>query len=435
MSTVRDEQASARSGWQPTWAMRRAVLILVVTAGLALVFGRPEIALLALPLAVGTAAAWAGQHGQPRPTLRVEMPGMAEVGMPSSATIAIGGLEAAELAILRLPDGIGPPNAPYVVLAADSPNQQLTVAVDTARWGMRDFGSAGVRVACADGIFATPVVITHIPPVRVLPPARMVDVPELPARSTGQVGAHRTRRPGDGSELLDVREFRPGDRIRRIDWRVSARRGALHVRRTAIDADADLVICLDTRHDLAADLATWHERPRGIDPSGSSLGIAIEAASVLAVSYLRLGDRVGLVDLAVPYRGVRPGTGVRQLMRIRWHLAGIVPDPLLRRRWFDEGSVPTGATVVVLSPYLDAHIDSIVGTLARTHRDVLAIDVLPSPLTMPADRSELAAARLVLAEREERLAALARRGVLVSRWDPPLIGVLMRRRQRLRRSA
>ena len=105
-------------------------------------------------------------------------------------------------------------------------------------------------------------------------------------------------------------------------------------------------------------------------------------------------------------------------MRIRWHLAGIVPDPQLRRRRFDEGTVPAGATVVVLSPFVDSQIDPLMGTLARTHREVLAVDVLPAPLTMPTDRAELVAARVV-----------------VTRWDLALIGVLMRRRQRMRRSA
>jgi uncharacterized protein (DUF58 family) len=414
--------------------MRRVVVLFVVSAGMTLVFGRPAIALMVLPLAVGTALALAGRQGRPQPRLRVEMPGMAEVDGQASAVISVSGLEAAEIVVLRLPHGIGSPSAPYVVLAADSPDQQLTVTVDTSRWGMRDFGAAGVRVATADGLFSTPVVIAHTAPVRILPPVRTVDVPELPARSAGQVGAHRTRRPGDGSELLDVREFRPGDRVRRIDWRVSARRGVLHVRHTAIDADADLVICLDTRYDLTPDVMSWHDRSSGAG-QGGSLGVAISAATTLAASYLRLGDRVGVVDLAVPYRGVQPGTGVRQLMRIRWHLSGIVPDSQLRRRAFDEGSVPRGAAVVVLSPYIDGQIDPLVGTLARTHREVLAIDVLPGTLTMPTDRAELAAARLVLAERANRLAALARRGVLVTKWDPGLIGLLMRRRQRLRRSA
>lgn len=430
----REHSARPAPGWQPTWAMRRVVLLFVVSAGMTLVFGRPAIALIVLPMAVGTALAVAGRQEEPRPRLRVEMPSMAEVDGQAAALISVSGLEAAEIVVLRLPHGIGPPRAPYVVLAADSPDQQLTVTVDTSRWGMRDFGAAGARVAMADGLFSTPVVIAHTAPVRILPPVRTVDVPELPARSAGQVGAHRTRRPGDGSELLDVREFRPGDRVRRIDWRVSARRGVLHVRHTAIDADADLVICLDTRYDLTSDVMSWHDRSSGAG-QGGSLGVAIGAAASLAASYLRLGDRVGLVDLAVPYRGVQPGTGVRQLMRIRWQLAGIVPDAQLRRRTFDEGSVPRGAAVVVLSSYIDGQIDPLVGTLARTHRDVLAIDVLPDTLTMPADRAELAAARLVLAERADRLAALARRGVLVTRWDPGLIGLLMRRRQRLRRSA
>src|SRR5919106_4910055 len=278
MSSARDRNDPM---WQSTWALRRAVLILVVAAGIALVFGQPALALVVLPLAVGTAVALAGQQGQPRPNLRVEMPRMAEVGGITSAVITMGGLESAEIAVLRLPYGIGSSKAPYVVLASDPPEQELTVTVDASRWGMRDYGAAGLRVASADGLFATPVVITHTAPVRILPPAHTDDVPELPARSAGQVGAHRTRRPGDGSELLDVREFRPGDRIRRIDWRVSARRDALHVRHTAIDADADLVICLDTRYDLAADVMTWHERSSGTEDGGGSLGIAIGAATAL----------------------------------------------------------------------------------------------------------------------------------------------------------
>ena len=67
--------------------------------------------------------------------------------------------------------------------------------------------------------------------VRVLPGVGSREPAPLRPRATGVVGAHRTRRAGEGLDLLDVREFHPGDSTRRIDWRVSARRGTLHVRR------------------------------------------------------------------------------------------------------------------------------------------------------------------------------------------------------------
>ena len=40
-------------------------------------------------------------------------------------------------------------------------------------------------------------------------------------------GIHRLRRPGTGSELLDLRDYRPGDPPKTIAWKVTARRGRL----------------------------------------------------------------------------------------------------------------------------------------------------------------------------------------------------------------
>ena len=420
--------------WLRTWTFRRAATLLSVAGALALVTGRPDVVLVALPLAVGTALAWAGRTLDPSPRIRVTTPQMAAQHGPAHASVEIRGTAAAELTIVRMPAGVGAGAA--IVLGSPSGEavQRVAVPFDTGDWGIREFGVAAVRLAAADGMYASPVVTTHTSPTRVVPAVPPVPAAELPARAAGQVGAHRTRRPGDGSELLDVREFRAGDRMRRIDWRVSARRGTLHVRHTAIDADADLVICLDSRFDLGDDIATWSERrtwgpgePRGC------LGTSITGAVALAATYLRLGDRVGLVDLSVPYRVVPPGTGVRQLMRIRWQLAGVVPDGQSRRRAFDEGSVPTGAVTVVFSPFVDEQIDRVVGSLARTRREIIAVDVLADALRFPEERSEHVAARLLLAERRERLAALQRRGVLVVPWEPTLIGQLMRRRQRVRR--
>lgn len=421
--------------WRPTWTARRAVTLLVVGGAAALVLGRPTLALLVLPLAVGAAAAWAGRTGEANPRIRVDVPRLADQDAGGTAVVSIAGLEPAQLAMVRLPRSgeLGP----TIVLGTDASGAgalRLAVHVKTAGWGMHQFGVGALQLATADGMYASDLVTAHAAPTRVLPRVQPVPAAELPARTAGQVGAHRTRRPGDGSELLDVREFRPGDRIRRIDWRVSARRDVLHVRHTAIDSDADLVICLDTRFNLGTHMSSWADRAAWApEHRQGSLGTSITAAVALAGAYLRLGDRVGLVDLTVPHRGFPPGTGVRQLMRIRWQLAGIVPDNQLRRRRFDEGSIPPGAVVVVLSSFVDEQIDAVVGSLARARRDLVAIDVLPTPLELPADRTEQAAARLILAERHERLELLRRRGVLVTPWDPALIGLLLRRRQRARR--
>ena len=51
----------------------------------------------------------------------------------------------------------------------------------------------------------------------------------LPPRSSGLVGVHRSPRPGDGTELRDIRAFQPGDRLRRVDWLL----GCTRLRRVA----------------------------------------------------------------------------------------------------------------------------------------------------------------------------------------------------------
>lgn len=422
------------AGWRPTWTLQRTCLLLVVLCGLALAAGRPALALAALPLAVGTAAGWAVRPSRPaEPWLEVETPPVAEQGGSCELVLGAGGLEGAQSATVRLPDGIGAQSGRLVVLAAQPASQRLTLPLDASDPGVREIGRAGMRgVVAPDVLLAADPVWANPAPMRVLPAVRPVPAAELPARAAGQVGEHRTRRPGDGSELLDIREFRPGDRLRRIDWRVSARRGALHVRRTAIDAEADLVICLDTRFDLGPDIAAWASPADRRAGEPSSLDTAVSAAASLAGTYLRLGDRVGLVDLNMPRRSVRPASGHRQLMRIRWQLAGVSPEPHQRNRGFHEGVMPSGAVVAVLSPFLDEEMNTVVGSIVRTGRDVVAVDVLPAT-RLPADRRLAVAARLVLAERTERLAALARRGVLVTPWDPALLALLMRRREQARR--
>lgn len=413
------------AGWQPTWALRRAAALVLLGCGGALVLGMPGLALCVLPLAVGSARAWSRGQAQ-QVSLAVQIDTVAEQHRPSTITLQAQALGATELAAFRLPPHRLRHGAAQVVLRGDAGSRQLSLDLDTDSWGTQEPAVAGVRGIGRDGLWITPPSTRHVPAVRILPATRTVPAAELPARAAGQVGAHRTRRPGEGSELLDVREFRPGDRIRRIDWRVSARRDVLHVRHTAVDADADLVLCLDTRWDVAPALAGTEV------VEGSSLRRAVEIAASLATTYLHLGDRVSLVDLSLPVRNVRPGSGRRQLMRIRWQLAGMTPDRHLRRHSFRPDAVPNGAVLVVLTPFLDRHIDEVLLAMVRSHRDVIALDVLPTPRLDRDDRYVRAALQLFLAERAARQETLRGAGVVVAPWDPALLGEMLRRRARRR---
>ena len=59
-------------------------------------------------------------------------------------------------------------------------------------------------------------------------------------------GIHRFRRPGSGNELLDLRDYRPGDPPKMIAWKASARRDRLITKEYESDVPVRCVVFLDT---------------------------------------------------------------------------------------------------------------------------------------------------------------------------------------------
>ena len=134
----------------------------------------------------------------------------------------------------------------------------------------------------------------------------------------GLVGAHRSRRIGDGSEFSGIRPFHVGDRLRRINWRASLRSESLHVVATRSEEDSAVLIVVDA---LAE-----HGVSGGIDGASSSLDVSVRAAAALAEHYVRRGDRVGLRVLGGRWREpdscARGATAPPSACRGRWRGCG-----------------------------------------------------------------------------------------------------------------
>ena len=135
--------------------------------------------------------------------------------------------------------------------------------------------------------------------VRVLPPFRSRrHLPEKLVRLRIVEGMVETRGYGRGTEFDSLREYVPGDDVRAVYWRASARRETLTVKVYRPERDRRIIIVLDTGRTSAARVG---DEPR--------LDAALDAALLLAALAAKAGDRVDLLAHdALPRALVQRGT-------------------------------------------------------------------------------------------------------------------------------
>jgi uncharacterized protein (DUF58 family) len=139
--------------------------------------------------------------------------------------------------------------------------------------------------------------------------------PHLPGtRETGERQAGAARH---GGELLYLRDYQPGDPLRGVDWKATARRGKPVVRLYSEQQHLEIMLLLDAGRGSriqAGRLTRLHH--------------ALNVAARLSEIALQQGDRVGLVSFAEgPLEVVPPDKGNRALLRIRQCLARARSQP------------------------------------------------------------------------------------------------------------
>src|SRR5262249_25155927 len=156
---------------------------------------------------------------------------------------------------------------------------QVTRTGIALRWGRHGIGPATAYGVACDGLLISSQAVAAEADVRVhplMPPFRAEDA--MP-RATALVRSHRSRRPRVGRELAAVRRYGPGDRLRRVDWRVTLRTGELHVAHTLSDRDASVVVLLDVLHEAG--------RSGGIHGTASVVDTTVRASAAITEYYLR----------------------------------------------------------------------------------------------------------------------------------------------------
>jgi uncharacterized protein (DUF58 family) len=409
--------ATVTAGWRPTAALSRAALASTTFAALGVLVGRPDVLVLGIPFLVHAAVVVVRRPARsPRVSSMLEHSAVRE-GEGTTAVARLddaGDVEHAVLSLVRGPWAAMKPPSGVVGATTVVPVESLELAVPlvSLRWGRRAAGGGGVA---ATGPWAGRVWGPHpvlASTLSTLPMPGVFDSRAPVPHPIGLVGTHQARRPGEGGEFSSIRPFAAGDRLRRVQWRVSLRTGALHVTTAVAEEDSSVLLIVDSGVEVGVS--------GGVGGTATSLDVAVRAAGAVAEHYLHRGDRVGLRVLgSTTHNAVPFGGGRRHLRRVLDTLARIVPG---EHRDTDPSKirfrVPAGSVVVVLSPMLSDQAVGVTRTLAARGLNIVVVDTLPPDVAIQ-DRRRMLAWRMRLLERESLLLRVSRAGVPVVPWRGP----------------
>jgi uncharacterized protein (DUF58 family) len=395
----------------------------------ALALRRPELVALAGAFALPLALSLAFQRA---PRLRIEAALGGERALQGDEVTLSFELEGDPVERLELladvPYGIGvEEGSRRSVLRLAREEQTVELGLRCERWGAYVLGGALVRAHDRFGVLLHEQRLEPSRPLKVYPHAESLQALLRPQETQVSAGNQVARARGEGIEFADLRPFTPGDRLRRINWRASARRGTLWVNEAHPERNADIVLFLDT-----------FAEARRTGPG--TLDLAVGAAGSLAERYLRHKDRVGLVSFGGVLNWLIPATGVVQLYRIVDAL--LDTEIVLNYAWKDLDVIPVRtlppkALVVALTPLIDKRSVAALLDLRRRGFDLAVIEIDPAPYVEPGkDELERLAFRLWRLRREALRSEYERVGVPVVPWrDGESLQVALQEVRSFRRGA
>ena len=312
--------------------------------------------------------------------------------------------------LLSLPDGVtiaeGGNPASIRLVAKD--RRELDYMLQLARWGAYSVGDLRLRAHDRFRLLRYERRVELGRGIKVYPrPEPMLGLLR-PLETQVFTGNLVAREKGEGIEFADLRQFVPGDRVRRINWRASARRGELWVNELHAERNADVILFLDS----------FTEARREDE---GTLDRTVRGAAALIERYLQHKDRVGLISFGGVLNWLLPATGLVQLYRIVDSL--LDTEIILNYAWKDidvipPRTLPPKALVIALTPLLDERATTALLDLRARGFDLAIVEVSPVPFaTAGKEPGEQLAFRLWELQRETLRSRYERAGVPVAVWD------------------
>ncbi|MGH2894975.1 MAG: DUF58 domain-containing protein [Solirubrobacteraceae bacterium] len=388
---------------------------LMALAGAAMVTGlaggRPELVVVVVPLLVLVGVALA-VRAEPRLSVAIAVDRVRLIeGENVTATVLVRNDWAAldlEVTLIHTPYAAVEPAGALMLRLDAGRSRSLTFAVRPQRWGAHTVGPLAIRARDPLGMRLWEGRLGTSATLRSFPREQRLRELVAPLRTQPFLGAHVARVRGSGIEFADIRPFASGDRVRHVNWRATARRGALYVTERHPEHASDVVLLLDTFAEAR-------------DGASGTLDGAVRAAASLARAHLARRDRVALVDFGGTLHWLEPAFGTSQLYRIVDAL--LASDIALSYAWRAVESIPRkllppGALVLAITPLLDPRSISLITDLRTRGRDLTVVEVSPIAHTPSGPRdSDHVAYRLWTLQRAALRTRLRAMGIAVAMWD------------------
>lgn len=202
-------------------------------------------------------------------------------------------------------------------------------------------------------------------PKEILEKIRLIDIKSTQLAEEIFSGEYHSFFKGNGMEFQDIRQYYPGDDVRNIDWKVTARQNKSYVKQFKEERELNLFLLVD----LSASTFYGSKRER-----------ISEIAATLAFSAVKNGDKVGALIFTNQVEKFIPSKkGKKHVLSI---VAGILDHKVKNKKTDLKEAIKQfqilekkRSIVFILSDFLDDDFEKELSILDRKH-DVILIRLI-----------------------------------------------------------
>jgi len=285
---------------------------------------------------------------------------------------------------------------------------QLWYRISAPRRGTYVLGPVLFRTTDIFGFHESSGEITVLDDVSVLPKIEKLGAIELRARRVGPwPGSIPSRKIGPGTEFFELRSYMPGDDLRRINWKASAKSGRLIANEFEGEQVTDVLVVVDCSEGTMSRL---------FDFDVTELEVSL-AASVCA-QLIHQGNRVGLSVYSAVRTWVDPGFGKRQLLRLVNSLAVVIPGKASVPLKYAVESVivsvvPARSVIIFISPLIGDETIDLIEDLTAKGYGVICFTPVAGSKTEDTTNSMILARRILASERRIKLIDVSRKARVI----------------------